>query len=79
MFLDLSVSTRAPTFPNPWPSAGSFRRLQVGPGPGYWPDGAADIFDIEMGYQQRSASEPGPRRRSSFSHGGANCPTRAKH
>ena len=63
-----AFNTKVPTSPNPWPSAGSFRRLQVNPGPGYWLDGAADIFDIAMGYQQRSASEPGPRRRSSFCH-----------
>src|SRR5271166_94386 len=65
---NVSVNTKVPTSPSPWPPAGSFRRLQVDPGPGYWPGGAADIFDIATGYQQRSASEPGPRRRSSFSH-----------
>ena len=52
---------------DPGPSC-SVGRFQVGPGPDYWPDGAADIFDIRMEYQRRPGSEPGPRRRSSFFH-----------
>ena len=32
----------------------------------YWPDGVADIFDIQLGCQQRSDSEADRRRRSGF-------------
>jgi len=59
------VIRESPTGPGPSCSVG---RFQVDPGPNYWPDGAADIFDIRMEYQQRPGSSPGPRRRSSFFH-----------
>src|SRR5271165_2524388 len=44
------VIQEIPTGPGPSCSVG---RFEVHPGPDYWPDGAADIFDTGMEYQQR--------------------------